>query len=129
MLLSKSELFEPVFKAYTKNVMVFVFVLMVIFGIVGNLINVLVFMSQSLRKSLTFAFISLLSLIDMLILVVSLFETIFETYFNTEIRLVSTFFCKLDTFLVHFLLHIRNIVFMTIAIYSICFFLNYFLGP
>ena len=127
MFRNKSDFLDSVDRAYTRNGMVIVFVVMVSLGIVGNLVNVLVLMSQPMRKSLTFGFISLLSLIDMLILVVSLLETIFETHLNTEIRLVSTFFCKLDTFLVHFLLHVRNIVFMTIAIYSNYYF--FYLKP
>jgi hypothetical protein len=95
-----------------------VFIVILCLGILGNLINVIVFSLRDMEKSFTFVLISRLSFIDMIILVVCLSEMLFELYFNADIRIFSVFLCKIDIFLVHFLLHLRNIIFMTIAIES-----------
>ena len=95
-----------------------VFIVILCLGILGNLINVIVFSLREMEKSFTFVLISRLSLIDMIILVVCLTEMLFELYFNEDVRIFSVFLCKIDIFLVHFLLHLRNIIFMTIAIES-----------
>jgi hypothetical protein len=118
MLQDRAELLILVYKICSSNITIILFFVMICSGILGNLINLLVFGSKSLRKSFTFELISRLSLVDLLILVLCFVETLFETYLNTEIRLVSTFFCKADTFLVHFLIHSRNVIFMAIGINS-----------
>ena len=106
------------YKISSSYFMAIVFMSLVCLGILGNLINVIVFSMKKLRKSFSFVLISRLSLIDMIILAVSLFDMLFETNFNTDIRTASKLFCKMDTFLAYFLLHARNIIFMTISIES-----------
>ena len=118
MFRGRTELLIFVYKICSSNITMIAFVFMICSGILGNLINLLVFGSKPLRKSFTFELISRLSLIDLLILLLCFVETLFETYLGTEIRLMSTVLCKADTFLVHFLIHTRNIVFMAIGINS-----------
>ena len=106
------------YKFCSSNIVGIVFIVILCLGILGNLINVIVFSLKDMKKSFTFVLISRLSLIDMIILVVCLTEMLFELYFNEDVRIFSVFLCKIDIFLVHFLLHLRNIIFMTIAIES-----------
>ena len=106
------------YKFCSSNIVGIVFIVILCLGILGNLINVIVFSLKDMKKSFTFVLISRLSLIDMIILAVSLSESLFELYFNEDIRIFSAFFCKMDTFFAYYLLHMRNIIFMTIAIES-----------
>ena len=110
--------------------MAIVFILIICLGIVANLVNVFVFSLNNKKnafvlfslnkkkKSLKINLLSHLSLIDMLILVVFLLETLFDVYVvDEEIQIVLKVFCKFfDLLLIHFLLHMRNFIFMKIAI-------------
>ena len=94
------------------------FVIIICVGILGNLTNVLVFSRKNLRCSFTFRLIFYLSLIDLLILVLYAFESTLESQFEINIRVEWRVFCKIDTFLAHFLLHTRNILSLAILINS-----------
>ena len=110
--------------------MAIVFILIICLGIVANLVNVFVFSLNNKKnafvlfslnkkkKSLKINLLSHLSLIDMLILVVFLLETLFDVYVvDEEIQIVLKVFCKFfDLLLIHSLLHMRNFIFMKIAI-------------
>ena len=110
--------------------MAIVLILIICLGIVANLVNVFVFSLNNKKnafvlfslnkkkKSLKINLLSHLSLIDMLILVVFLLETLFDVYVvDEEIQIVLKVFCKFfDLLLIHFLLHMRNFIFMKIAI-------------
>ena len=79
-------------------------------GIAGNLVNIIVLSRKAMRRLLVFRLLLCLSIVDLIFLILSILQTLAET----DLRVKSVFFCKLDTFLAYFLLHIRNV--FTIAI-------------
>ena len=79
-------------------------------GIVGNFVNIIVLSRKAMRRLLVFRLLFCLSIVDFIFLILSILQTLAET----DLRVKSVFFCKLDTFLAYFLLHIRNV--FTIAI-------------
>ncbi len=79
-------------------------------GIVGNFVNIIVLSRKAMRRLLVFRLLLCLSIVDFIFLILSILQTLAET----DLRVKSVFFCKLDTFLAYFLLHIRNV--FTIAI-------------
>ena len=105
-------------RVFTSSLMNMIYFLVILLGILGNMTNVIIFTNKKMGNSLTFTLISHLSFIDMVILSLSAIETFYDSYFNINIRISSLFFCKVDTFLAYFLVHIRNTVFMAIALNS-----------
>lgn len=96
----------------------FLFVAIICAGILGNLTNVFIFCQRKLWQSFTFRLIFYLSTIDLLILILYAFESSLESQFEIYIRVESNSFCKVDTFLAHYLLHVRNILSIAILINS-----------
>ena len=108
--------FRFLFDRCTHDMMRIVFVIIIFLGIVGNVLNIIVFAQKNMRKSFTFKLLLCLSLIDLVILIMCALETVTEFIFEVDIRLLSGFFCKLDTFLAYFLLQSRNVFSMSITI-------------
>ncbi len=94
------------------------FALIVCVGIVGNLINLIVFGNAKMRKSSVFRFLFYMSTIDLAILSMCGAETFFSMVFNIDLRVYKVFFCKFNTFLAYFLLQARNLFSMSITILS-----------
>ncbi len=103
---------------FLKEFICLLFSLIVGLGIVGNLTNAVVFARRKLWKHFTFKLIFYLSMLDLFILIVCALESFAEYQFKIDIRILSTVFCKVDTFLAHFLLHARTILSLGILINS-----------
>jgi hypothetical protein len=103
---------------FLKEFICLLFSLIVGLGIVGNLINGIVFARRKLWKNFTFKLIFYLSMLDLIILIACALESFAEFQFKIDIRILSTVFCKVDTFLAHFLLHARTILLLAILINS-----------
>ena len=99
-----------------ENLLQTLFFAVILVGIVGNMLNILVFSRRSMRKSLSFRILLYLSVIDLTILSLCAVETFSNIAFNFDMRVFSVFFCKFDTFLAYFLTQARNIVSMGITI-------------
>jgi hypothetical protein len=82
----------------------------VVGGILGNAVNLVVFSQRRFWKYYTFRLIFYLSMTDLLILILCAVESLVEWCFEIEIRVLSSIFCKVDTFLAYFLLHARTIL-------------------
>jgi hypothetical protein len=94
------------------------FALIVCVGIVGNLINLIVFGNAKMRKSSVFRFLFYMSTIDLAILSMCGAETFSSMVFNIDLRVYKVFFCKFNTFLAYFLLQARNLFSMSITVLS-----------
>jgi len=94
----------------------FAFGTIIFVGILGNLHNVFVFAKRKLWTYFTTRLIFYLSLVDSFILVLCGVESFAEFQFDTDVRVISTIFCKMDTFLAYFLLHVRTILSLAILI-------------
>ena len=95
-----------------------IFGLIISLGIIGNLINIIVFSQKKMLKSFTFQLILYLSIIDFLILFTSGIETLLQIVFLIDLRIVTSLGCKLCIFLSYFLLNVRSICLMAIVINS-----------
>jgi len=100
-----------------------IFGITIIIGIIGNLVNILIFTQKRMLKSFTFQLILHLSIIDFFILFLSGIETIAQLKFKIDVRLIASFGCKIFIFLSYFLLNVRSICLMAIVINSKNFFI------
>jgi hypothetical protein len=110
-----------------KKIVCFAFATIVGAGILGNVVNLVVFSRRRLWKYYTFRLIFYLSMTDLLILILCAVESLVEWRFEIEIRVLSSMLCKVDTFLAYFLLHARTILSLGILtnrknIYSLFYF-------
>jgi hypothetical protein len=85
-------------------------------GVVGNIINMIVFSRKSMRTVSTFRFLLYLSAFDLLVLLVCSTEAYAQFRYHYEIRSVSTLICRVHTFLTYFLSHCSSNILMVISI-------------
>jgi hypothetical protein len=76
--------------------------LLLILGLMGNLLSILVFSRESMRKNTTFRYLLLLSVIDMCTLLTGCGDKLLMVYTGVNVRLLSEFVCKAHSFLVYF---------------------------
>ena len=91
-------------------------ILMIIFGILGNILNFIVFSRRSMRNTSTFRFLFYLTLADFFVLIVCSSDTLLSYGFEIEIRLYSLAVCRAHTFLTYFLTHMSSIILMVVSI-------------
>jgi hypothetical protein len=94
------------------------FASVIVIGLIGNLVNVLIYSRTNIRKSLTFQLLLGLSITDFIILLLCGVESGIENKFDVDLRTYSIIACKLDTFLAYFLTQTRNFLSMAITIES-----------
>ena len=85
-------------------------------GITGNLTSIFVFAQKKMLKCLTFRLLFFLSIFDLLILTMSAVETAVVFKFSFDLRILSGFFCKANTFLAYFLMQSRSVIFVSITL-------------
>ena len=88
----------------------------ILVGLLGNFINLIVLWKKNLRKISTFQFLFYLSIIDLLVLVICASDSMLTYGFYIEIRLYSSFTCKIHTFLTYFLTHMSSLILMCVSI-------------
>ena len=88
----------------------------ILVGLVGNLVNVVVFSHRQMRNTSTFRFLLYLSVCDICVLLVCSTEALVHFGSEYEFRLVSTFACRLHTFLTYFLTHCSSTILMVISV-------------
>jgi hypothetical protein len=97
----------------------FIFASIILFGLIGNLLNIIIYSKANIRKSsLTFQLLLSLSITDFIILLLCGIESSIEYQFEIGLRAYSLIACKLDTFLAYFLTQTRNFLSMAITIES-----------
>ena len=92
--------------------LIVILILLVSFGIMGNILNLIVFSRKKMRRLSTFHFLFYLSAADLLVLLVCSLDAILKFGFQIEIRLYSTVICRLHTFLTYFLTQMSSIILM-----------------
>lgn len=91
-------------------------VVLIVVGVIGNLINILVFSRRHMRKVSTFRFLLYLAITDMLVLLVCSTDALSKFGFQWEIRAQSTFSCRLHTFLTYLLTHSSSTILMVVSV-------------
>ena len=93
-----------------------ILVLLIAIGFIGNFFNCIVFGKKSMRKASTFRFLFYLSASDLMVLLVGASHVLVRLLFNFDIRLYSTFTCKVHTFLTYFFTHISSLILMIVSL-------------
>lgn len=98
------------------NAMILFLEINITIGVVGNVLNLMVFSRRTMRHISTFRFLLYLALTDLLVLVFCASDVILKFGYQIEIRSYSTLICKFHTFLTYFLTHSSSIILMVISI-------------
>jgi hypothetical protein len=93
-----------------------ILVFIIIIGVLGNMLNIIVFSKKNMIKMTTFKFLFYLSIIDLFVLLVCTTDALLTFGFNIEIRLYSNFFCRWHSFFTYFLTHMSSVVLMVVSI-------------
>lgn len=91
--------------------------ILIIVGLVGTVINIVVYSAKSMRQTSTFRYLLYLSVFDLLVLIVCASDALarFGTI-SIEIRLQSTLLCRAHTYLTYFLTQSSSNILMMISI-------------
>ena len=98
------------------NILILTLQVIIIIGVVGNLLNIVVFSRRQMRQISTFRFLFYLSAIDLLVLIICATDAVVKFGYQIEIRSYSIILCKLHTFLTYFLTHLSSVLLMVISI-------------
>lgn len=90
--------------------------IILVLGIMGNLISIVIFSQNSLKKHTTFRYLFLLSIIDICVLVSGCGDILLQVYFEFNIRVISDFFCKVHSFMVIFFTHSSSMILLVMSI-------------
>jgi hypothetical protein len=82
-------------------------------GVLGNLLNMLIFSRKSMRQSSTFRYLFYLSLVDLLSVITCPWSLVGHVVI---IRLHSSLICKFHTFLTYFLTHFSSFILVLVSI-------------
>jgi len=100
-----------------KNSLIFfVLATIILIGFFGNLLNLIVFSSKTMRKNSTFRYLFYLSAIDLLVLITCTTDSLLAYVYYIMIRLQSDFFCKIHTFMSYFLTDMSSLILMIVSI-------------
>ncbi len=91
-------------------------IIFLIFGTVSNIMSILVFMRQEMRKYSSFVYFGILNIINLALIYVTIMRVILEFNFKIDIRSINIFTCKLHVFLTYFLGHLSSLMICTISI-------------
>ena len=99
------------------NVTFFSFYITIIsIGLLGNLLNIIVFAHKTMYNKTTMRLLFYLSILDFLILSICGMDPILKYLFDYEIRLEYALGCKIHVFLTYFLSHSSSIILMIVSI-------------
>ena len=98
------------------NMLILILQVIIIIGVIGNLLNLVVFGRKNMRQMSTFRFLFYLSAIDLLVLIICATDAVIKFGYQIEIRSHSVILCKFHTFLTYFLTHLSSILLMVISI-------------
>lgn len=85
-------------------------IIVIVIGILGNILNIIVFSKRNMRKKSTFRFLLYLSIADLLVLVLNVLN-------NFDIRLYSSFSCRFHIFLTYFMTQLSSVILMSVSIF------------
>ena len=90
--------------------------IVIVIGVVGNLMNLIVFSHKALRNKSTFKYLHFLALIDIFVLLIGAGDSLTTFGFSATLRLYSAFTCKIHSFLTYFLTDMSSLVLMIVSI-------------
>jgi hypothetical protein len=105
------------YKEIFKEMKTYALILILFFGVVGNLLNLIIFGKKNMRKVSTFRFLFYLSFIDFLVLLVGATDMLTRNVFEFEIRIYSNFWCKFHTYFTYTITHMSSILLIIISIH------------
>ena len=85
-------------------------------GLVGNIISIIIFIRESMKKYTTFRYLTLLSVLDLCVLYTGCGQILLDVYFKIDIRLLNEFTCKMHSFLVYFFTHFSSMLLASMSI-------------
>ena len=100
------------------------FLIIIIIGVLSNIVNIIIFLRKNMYKMPTFRYLLYISIIDLLILSICATDSLVIHSFNFEIRLFSTYVCKIHVFLTYYLTHLSSIMLMIVSIERTCVIYN-----
>ena len=91
-------------------------IIILCFGIVSNVINTFIFGKKCMRSSPTLRFLLYLSITDIFVLIMVLFEILFKSDYSLGLRESSLFVCNIQKFLSYSSTYISSCLSMTVNI-------------
>ncbi len=104
------------FHSNTNFLISIILLIIILVGVLGNLMNLIVFSSKTMRKNSIFQYLLYLSLIDLLVLLVCAIDSLLSFDFLIMIRLKSNLTCKIHTFLSYLLTHMSSFILIIVNI-------------
>ncbi|CAF1076240.1 unnamed protein product [Brachionus calyciflorus] len=99
-----------------KNLIKILLSVLILFGIIGNSLNIKVFSEKKMRLGSTFRFLLYLSIADLSVLLICSTEALARFGYSIEIRQTSSLICKLHNFMTYFLTHFSSLILMAVSI-------------
>ena len=91
-------------------------VLILIFGIIGNLTSILIFSRRKLRMMSTFRFLLYLSITDLFLLIFSAPEVMLKSDFSLELRDFSLFPCNIQKFIAYSTSYMSSLLSIAVSV-------------
>nr|QVK45804.1 G protein-coupled receptor [Proales similis] len=85
-------------------------------GLVGNLLSIWIFRKPSMYQHSTFQYLAYLSFFDLCVLVIGYGQVFVKVYFSFDPRLISSFTCRLHSFLVYFFTHSSSMILVLMSV-------------
>lgn len=92
------------------------FVILIIFGVCGNLLSLVVFSSTSMKSNSIFTYLAYLSVVDLFVIVFGLGDLILISYFGFIIRNYSIVLCRAHTFATYFFTHLSSFILASVSL-------------
>lgn len=78
------------------NLKTIIMIIILLIGLIGNMLNLIVFTKKRMRQEPTFRFLLYLSIFDILVLIFGIKDILIKQIYEIEIRTYSNFVCKVD---------------------------------
>jgi len=114
-LMENQKIFEKEI-THKSAIIIFVLPLIILIGIIGNLLNIIIFSRRVFKYCSTFRFLIHLSVFDLLVLLICASDAFLRFGFQIHIRQYSTFICKLHTFFTYLFTHASSATLTIISI-------------
>jgi hypothetical protein len=93
-----------------------IYIIVLIVGLIGNTLCLIVFMQRNMRKNSTFIYLAFLSIVDLMVLTLGLGDIILISYFNLIVRAKSIYLCRIISFLIYGSTHLSSFILASVSI-------------
>lgn len=101
---------------FKSKIIIFFLPVIISIGIIGNILNIIVFSGKKMKICSTFRFLLYLSVVDLLVLLICASDAFLRFGYQIEIRTHDIILCRLHTFVTYFLTHASSTILMIISI-------------